>query len=102
MKKIKSGILLLFLLLSTSALYSQSHPTPYELKVRSIVKKFLMDIGFNNATAEKASIDNNYQASIKSQIDDKVHMYQMMNGDLEALSLSTQLMNDLEAAKKLM
>jgi hypothetical protein len=102
MKKIKSGILILFLLLSTSALYSQSHPTLYELKVRSIVKKFLMDIGFNNATAEKASIDNNYQASIKSQIDDKVHMYQMMNGDLKALSLSTQLMDDLEAAKKLM
>lgn len=93
--------LLLFTVFSTFPLYSQSPTrstkTPYEQKQAALFKQYLMDLGFDYKTAQKASDDPEYLKTIDSQI-----LRKMENGGLRVLGLISQLKSDVENAKSLM
>lgn len=99
--RMKILLILLSIFFASGNLHSQSSrsstKTPYEQKLSSLLKQFLMDIGFDYATAEKASNDPVYANSLQSQINQK-----MERNSLRAVGLSNQLQLDLENAKSLM
>jgi hypothetical protein len=86
-------------MIGVTTLYSQAvAKTPYQQKISSLFKKLLMDIGFDYATAEKASTDNNYARSIEPKINQKIES----GNSLRNLGLINQFKQDCDDAKKLM